>query len=234
MLEATALAPFIRRLHGDSIVWVGDHATSADSLQRCMVRNSFFLQQDPTGSRGEIPSFSGQLEALPFKSNSVDGIVLHHALEVAQDPRVSLREVTRVLVPGGRVLICGFNPLSLIGLRRLYARVVDDSLSSHRLINPIRLFDWLTLLGYELEGKPLYSGYALPFKRLMRKFDLPNLERRVTASDSGLTVPFGSLLVVNAVKQAVSARPQWRGKKDRRRLAPVAYPRVASWQRIKP
>lgn len=233
-LEATALAPFIRRLHGDSIVWVGDHGESADALQRCMVRNSFFLQQDPHAPRSEISSFSGQLEALPFKSNSVDGMVLHHALEKAQDPRVALREVTRVLVPGGRVLVCGFNPLSFIGMRRLYARVIADSLSGHRLVNPIRLFDWLTLLGFELEGKPLYCGYALPFKRLMRKFDLPMLERRAATVDSGLPIPFGSLLVVNAVKQAVSVRPQWRGKKDRRRLAPVAYPRVSSWQRIEP
>ena len=233
-LEAAALAPLIRRLHGDSILWVGGHAASADTLKRCMVRNSFYLQQGSTGTRSDLPSLASQLEALPFKSNSLDGVVLHHALEKACDPRVALREVTRVLIPGGRVVICGFNPLSMIGARRLYARVINDCLSDHRLVNPLRLFDWLTLLGYELDGKPLYCGHTLPFKRLAQKFDLPLLERREHSAEVSLTLPFGSLLVVNAVRQAVSMRPQWRANKEHPGLAPVAYPRVASWQRIKP
>lgn len=233
-LETVALAPLIRRLHGDTILWVGGHAESAGALQSCMVRNPIFLQQDVNGARSDIPSLTSQLEALPFKSNSLDGVVLHHALEEAQDPRVALREVTRVLVPGGRVVICGFNPLSLVGVRRLYARFLDDCLSDHRLVNPLRLFDWLTLLGFELDGNPLYCGYTLPSKRLLRRFDLPRLERRAPTANPGRTLPFGCLLLVNAVKQSVSMRPQWRDKMERRRLAPVAYPRVASWQRMKP
>ena len=198
---------------------------SSSRVSHCLVVGA---QTEP------LAAFHAESWSLPVKSDSIDVVILPHTLDFARFPHEVLREVERVLIPEGHVVITGFNPLSLIGLRRMYARVVNDSLSSHRLINPIRLFDWLTLLGYELEGKPLYSGYALPFKRLMRKFDLPILERRVTSAESGLTAPFGSLLVVNAVKQAVSARPHWRGKKDRRRLAPVAYPRVASWQRIKP
>jgi len=233
-LETAALAPLIRRFHGDSILWIGAHAASANALQRCMVRNSFFLQTRAGGDACDIPSLASDSQALPFKSNSLDGVVLHHALEKAADPRIVLREVTRVLAPGGRVVICGFNPLSMIGLRRLYARLVDEPLRSHRLINPIRLFDWLTLLGYELEGKPHYCGYMLPFKRLMQKFDLPLIEAREVDPSTNLTIPFGSLLVVTAVKQAITRRPQWWLRKERGRLAPVAYPRVASWQRIRP
>ena len=175
-----------------------------------------------------------ELEALPFKSNSIDGVVLHHALETTQDPRIALREVTRVLAPGGRVIICGFNPLSLVGVRRLYARLLEDALSDQRLVNPLRLFDWLTLLGYELDCKPLYTGIGLPFKRLQEKVDLPKLERWERSANPRATLPFGSLLVVSARKQSVSVRPQWRGLKERRRLAPVAYPSVSSWQKSKP
>jgi SAM-dependent methyltransferase len=251
-LEAVALAPFTRRLHGDAALWTGTSTSPADALQGCMVRNAIFLQQQRDGAHQNMPSLSARLEALPFKSNSLDGVVLHHALELTSDPRVALREVTRVLTPGGRVIICGFNPLSLLGARRLYAKYFADSLSGHRFINPIRLFDWLTLLGFELDEKPLYCGYGLPMRRLVKKLDLPLLGRREQIGHaeqigaSHIMIPFGSVLIVSATKQAVSMRPQWRTRKEERhQLAPVAYPSrllqkpqkpadVSSWRRIKP
>ena len=57
-------------------------------------------------------------DALPFDSNSLDLVVLPHALETARDPHLALREVERVLVPEGRVVVVGFNPASLWGLRQ--------------------------------------------------------------------------------------------------------------------
>ena len=47
-------------------------------------------------------------EALPFPDASIDLVVLPHALELARDPHQTLREVERVLVPEGRVVIAGF------------------------------------------------------------------------------------------------------------------------------
>ena len=233
-LEATALTPFVRRLHGDTILWAGVHAESANALQHCMVRNTVFLQQSPQCGKGDIPSVAADLEALPFKANSLDGVVLHHALENTSDCRVALREITRVLMPGGRVVICGFNPFSLVGLRRLYARVIDDSLSDNRMLNPMRLFDWLTLLGYELDVKPLYYGYGLPVRALVKTIDEPLLEKYDQGNSKTIhSIPFGCLLIVSAVKQAIPLKPQRLTKKERRSLAPIAYPRVANWQRNK-
>ena len=56
--------------------------------------------------------------ALPFPANSLDLVALPHTLELSADPHGVLREVDRVLVPEGRVGICGFNPLSLWGARQ--------------------------------------------------------------------------------------------------------------------
>jgi SAM-dependent methyltransferase len=62
-------------------------------------------------------------DALPFPNQSRPGGAAAHALELARDPHHTLREVERVLVPEGRVVILGFNPASLWGLRqRLGAR----------------------------------------------------------------------------------------------------------------
>ena len=57
-------------------------------------------------------------EELPFATHSIDLVVMPHILEFAEDPHQVLREVERVLVPEGHVVITGFNPASLWGLRQ--------------------------------------------------------------------------------------------------------------------
>jgi ubiquinone/menaquinone biosynthesis C-methylase UbiE len=54
---------------------------------------------------------------------SLDLVTLPHTLEMHVDPHATLREVERVLVPEGRVVICGLNPASLWGLRQRRARL---------------------------------------------------------------------------------------------------------------
>ena len=101
--------------------------------------------------------------ALPFAANSLDLVLLPHALELGTDPHASLREVERVLVPEGRVVISGLNPASLWGLRQrrsllarrlAYWRLGQAELflpQSGEFIGFWRLRDWLHLLSFEVE-----------------------------------------------------------------------------------
>jgi len=93
--------------------------------------------------------FLTNYEALPFQDASLDFLVLPHTLELSYDPHATLREVERVLVPEGRVVICGFNPNSLWGLskscKRGFSEVGD-------FIGQGRLRDWLRLLSFEVES----------------------------------------------------------------------------------
>ncbi len=233
-LEELALTPFIRRLHGDVVLWSGDHVDSLGNLQQLMVRHCVFVQQRGVQGHTEMPSLGAALEAIPLRNRSVDGIVLHHALELTHDPRIALREVTRVLAPGGQLIICGFNPWSLLGLRALYARLFSDALSARRIINPLRLFDWLTLLGFELDRPPLYTGVGVPSTRLQERLDMPRLRHWGQGMNHPPSrLPFGGILVISAVKQAVSGRMQLRRRNESRKLAPVAYPAVASWRKTR-
>ena len=103
-----------------------------------------------------------EFDALPFPDASIDLVVMPHALELARDPHLTLREVERVLVPEGRVVIAGFNPASLWGLRQRAGRARhglglqrSDSLFLPRageFIGYWRARDWLRLLGFEVEG----------------------------------------------------------------------------------
>jgi len=52
----------------------------------------------------------GELESLPIDSNSIDVALLSQALHHASDPAGALAEATRVLKPGGRLLILDLRP----------------------------------------------------------------------------------------------------------------------------
>ena len=56
---------------------------------------------------------------LPLASQSVDLVVLPHVLEGHPNPHDVLREVERVLMPEGQVVISGFNTASLWRVRQL-------------------------------------------------------------------------------------------------------------------
>ncbi len=99
-----------------------------------------------------------EFSALPFGANTLDLVLLPHALELGADPHATLREVERVLVPEGRVVISGLNPASLWGLRqrraKVYQRLGFGELylpQGGEFIGYWRLRDWLRLLGFEVE-----------------------------------------------------------------------------------
>lgn len=100
---------------------------------------------------------------LPFETGSLDLVLLPHVLEFSEHPHHILREVERVLRPEGSVIICGFNPFSLWGLRRLLGSK-DGYPWNGRFIALPRMKDWLALLGFEVAGGS-FAGYAPPFRQ---------------------------------------------------------------------
>jgi len=110
-------------------------------------------------------------EALPFASNSLDLVVMPHTLEMSSDPHQALAEATRCLVPDGKLVIFGFNPMSLWALRQRLGRtghrmkMVDETLflpSAGEFIGYWRLRDWLRLLSFDIEiGK--FGCYRPPW-----------------------------------------------------------------------
>jgi SAM-dependent methyltransferase len=87
-------------------------------------------------------------QSLPFADASLDLVVAPHGLELDADPRQTLREIGRVLRPEGRLVLTGFNPVSLWGAQHLMARAPAGSVRSPWISLP-RLKDWYALLGLE-------------------------------------------------------------------------------------
>lgn len=119
-----------------------------------------WLALDP----GEIPAerrpdLRIDSHALPFEAASLDLVTLPHSLELSVDPHATLREVERVLVPEGKVVIACFNPASLWGLRQrrahLWRRLGFGQLflpDAGEFIGWRRLRDWLRLLNFDVEA----------------------------------------------------------------------------------
>ena len=102
-----------------------------------------------------------EFDALPFASQSLDLVVMPHTLELARDPHLTLREVERVLVPEGRLMISAFNPASWWAFQSPSGRSARKTAGTAKLPNwPARadmigfrrLRDWLRLLSFEVEA----------------------------------------------------------------------------------
>jgi SAM-dependent methyltransferase len=106
------------------------------------------------------------LDTLPFRSDSIDAILLPHTLELVEDPYAVLREAERVLTAEGCLMICGFNPLSGWGARRLFARYLRRPSfppGTRRMLAERRLRDWVALLGFDVDSVYGYLG-SMPMK----------------------------------------------------------------------
>ena len=116
---------------------------------------------------------------LPFAAESLDLVVLPHLLECASEPHQILREVERVLRPEGELIISGFNPVSLWGVRKLFGPSAAPPWNAE-FVSVLRMKDWLKLLNFEIRGGR-FGCYRPPFesaKWLSRFAVLENLGSR--------------------------------------------------------
>ena len=166
--------------------------------------------------------------ALPFPESSLDLVALPHTLELEGDPHSALREVARVLRPEGRVVISGFNPASLWGLRQqrdqLKKRFGQGSLflpEAGEYIGYWRLRDWLRLFDFEVESAQ-FGCYrpALTNQKWLDRFEwMDRVGKRWWPI-------FGAVYFLVAVKHVRGMRllePSWKAHK-----APAAVPVVVA------
>lgn len=151
-------------------------------------------------------------EYLPFAKNSVDLIVLPHTLETSDNPMQVLREVERVLVPEGRILLSCVNPWRnfTAGLQKKSFKKIEGSNPSYahqEWLSFQRITDWLKLLGFEVELLS-FGGHSPVVQSLSVIEKTKNLDRIIAK----LWPTSGVVFVIQAVKRVPSIRllsPQW-------------------------
>jgi SAM-dependent methyltransferase len=139
------------------------NALQANRMQSKWLTDTHMPLKNPNGEPSRTVVIHDFAE-LPFASQSIDLVVLPHVLEFASEPHQVLREVERVLIPEGQVIVCGFNPASLWGARQVAGRLTGAHFLplDGEFISLPRLKDWLKLLNMEV-NRGHFGCYAPPF-----------------------------------------------------------------------
>lgn len=130
------------------------------SSQLSTVKSPIVHQINCAPSGKDIGLFA-ELHNLPIQDSSIDICILAHELDFSSDPHQILREIDRVLTLDGTIIISGYNPISLFGLRSLFSPKTPNTA---RLFLPNRVLDWLHLLGFEVQQKQHFDLLSCQFK----------------------------------------------------------------------
>ena len=187
----------LRRLFGQVVLQVGGTAgfpLIADSLAPVRFHVVFGGDLPKTT---HCPVILAEDNLLPFPSDSVDILVLQHSLDISSHPHQVLREAERVLRPGGRLLLFGFNPASSWGLRRALSSPLDSVLPWRaRFMRRTQIEDWCRLLNIVPELSR-HAVYSLPFqKKSVRKL-FKTIEHNVAQREW----PVGAIYCIRAKKE---------------------------------
>jgi SAM-dependent methyltransferase len=209
--ERAQLRAILPNLFGYHLLQVGDlyskECLTSSRIPHCMVLDQWLQETPPAGERTREGIY-GQPECLPIATDCLDTVVLPHTLEFTEQPHQILREVERVLIPEGHVVILCFNPWSLWLFWRLALGWRGRPPWCGRFIGLTRLKDWLQLLGFDIiDAQHYFFRPPLRHKGIMKRLRfLDYIGRRWTPF-------FGAGYRVVARKRVATLtpiKPRWR------------------------
>ncbi|HXC60224.1 MAG TPA: methyltransferase domain-containing protein [Steroidobacteraceae bacterium] len=149
--EASLLKGLLDDVFGLELLQLGIWGAPRQLLAGSRTRRQTVIAENPLS---EVDVMA-RLNALPIQSATVDAVLLPHTLEFDSEPQAVVREADRVLTGEGQLIVLGFHPVSLWGLRAAAAREGFPP-GLQRMLSPRRVHDWLGLLGYEVSLQKHY------------------------------------------------------------------------------
>ncbi len=156
--ESQLLRGLLDDVFGLELLQLGEWGASRELLSVSRTRRQTVIGE----TLGSCVDVLAQLDALPIQTASVDAVLMPHTLELHSDPQAVLREADRVLTGEGQLIILGFKPFSLWGMRQAWSPEGHPP-GIRQLLSVWRLRDWLGLLGYEVVLERQFL-HALPWR----------------------------------------------------------------------
>src|SRR5579883_1218588 len=150
--ESQLLGEALEDVFGWELLQIGAWGAGRELLAGARTRHQAILAAPGMSASADI---LGRPTQLPIISDSIDAVLLPHILEFASDPYAIVREADRVLVGEGRLLVLGFRPWSLWGVRARWSRNGFPP-GMRRVLSERRIREWLVLLGYEVVSAQHY------------------------------------------------------------------------------
>jgi len=179
--EQSLIQDFLMRAPGDFLLQLGgtrdlQHSQSSTIIRKLYCSDSaVFVSQNYSGRDYSIQDHSAQnysvqvdFKQLPLLPNSVDMVVLVHALEFISDPEQLLAELYQALVPGGKLILVNFNPWSAWGLKARWKGKKDMPWQA-KLYSLQRIKRWLRALNYRILMRKTSGFYPLNLSQEKRK-----------------------------------------------------------------
>lgn len=205
------LEQLLPSLFGYYALQLGQINLNIDLLQSSAIGQKFYMAE--SARQGTV---TASPLALPFSHDALDLIVLPHTLDFSKEPHQVLREVHRVLISEGHVVLIGFNPISMMGLSKLaFIRSKRVPWRGH-FYTARRLKDWLSLLDFTVLNIH-HVGLRPP---LQNHKMLQRLEFMTKANRFGIEI-LGSIQIIIAKKRVLTLTPRPQPWLTRRRILPV-------------
>lgn len=197
-LEKVHLESLLKKIYGSQALILGDPAQA--DLANTLQVNSAMLIHPSKPRKTNVSSFvCAQYGKLPVASDSMHIALMPHTLEFVVNPHHVLREIERVLRPEGHVVIVGFNPLSLYGIRRFFSNE-GACAGQFRTLGKVK--DWLKLLGFDVLNSNYYK-----FSRLAEKKSslIHNISQWACPIFAGIYIIIAKKSILGVTPQ----KPEW-------------------------
>lgn len=128
---------------------IGGLGWEGEFIDCSLYRNYVILDDKSIGSDAAL-KLNAKAYKLPIQTESMDMVLVPHLFEFDAHRFKTMREIHRVLKPGGELVILSFNPFSLyVRFQFLWDKKLGDSWQAH-FMSRARVLDWLKLLNFEL------------------------------------------------------------------------------------
>lgn len=145
--EQEVLAKLLGQCFGRHSLLIG--TPHQDVLLKSCVTTYQCLLTPLVNNISSVKVIEGEFYELPILSASMDVVLLPHSLEYVDNPRQLLTEACRIVKPEGYIVVLGFNPFSLWGLKKLFNRT-HHAPWSRNFISAGTIKTWLGFADFEL------------------------------------------------------------------------------------
>ena len=221
--EKKMLPQILTNYYGNQIVLIGTPRQQS-IIKSSSIPNRILLSPmfNNTHHRA-VQSIESDLHELPVASGSVDLVLLPHILEYLDNPRQLFAEACRIVKPEGHLIVCGFNPSSMWGLKKMWANKNKIPWSGNFLPTSL-IKKWLGFADFKLTKQlTMYHRPPVSYEKLFNKLKL------LEWLGNKIHSPFGGIYILIAQAKVIPLTPiklRWQQK-----LSDVRLPTIGGMPR---